>query len=355
MSEEAGTQAVREAGEAQEGDATSARSRALRGVEKAAVFILALEEDDASLVLRGLSDEELARLTNQIAGLGVVEKETVASVLEEFLDLERAHGLVREGGREQAARLLEKCFPRERAERILRALEAGRPAYPFAALEKVEADALAALLEDEPPHVLAVVLAHMRPAKAGEVLDRLAPELRREVVERIAALEPASAEALREVELALEKQVRAVPQEPVGAAGGASAVARILRASRTVGPALLAELREERPELAEEIGKHLVDFEDFARLEDRTVQLILRDVDLRTIAAALEGASDAVRQKIVRNLSRRAAEQLFGEIAALGRLRRADVEEARLRVVRAALALGGAEPLAVAQDRADRT
>lgn len=354
MSEEAAAQAVREAGEAPESEAAFQRPRALRGVEKAAVFILALEEDDASLVLRGLSDEELARLTSQIAGLGVVEKETVASVLEEFLDLERAHGLVREGGRDQAARLLEKCFPREKAQRILRALEAGHPACPFAALEKVDADALAVLLEDEPPHVLAVVLAHMRPAKAGQVLDRLAPELRREVVERIAALEPASAEALREVELALEKQVRTVPEEPAGAAGGASAVARILRASRTVGPALLAELRAERPELAEEIGKHLVDFEDLARLEDRTVQLVLRDVDIRVLAAALKGAGDAVRQKIVRNLSRRAAEQLFEEIAALGRLRQADVDEARLRVVRAALALGGAEPFAAAEDRVDR-
>ncbi len=324
----------------------AAEDRPLSGAQKAAVFILALEEEDASLVLRNLSDEELARVTNEIAALGMVEKETVASVLEEFLQLEQLHGLVREGGMDQAIRLVETCFPRDRARRILQSLMSQRQRYPLLCLDRVDTEAIAAFLEDEPPPIIATVLANMNPMKAGEVLDRLSPQLRREVVERIAGLEPANAEALEQVELALERYLRAAPSEPSGAPGGAKAVARILRASRSSGSSLLSELREERPELAEEIGKHLADFEGLARLDDRTVQLILRDVDVRVLAVALKGAGESLRQKFARNLSRRAADQLAEEMAACPRASPAEIEEARRIVLRAAAAHEHLEPLA---------
>jgi flagellar motor switch protein FliG len=230
---------------------------ALSGPRKAAVFILSLEEDEASLLLQNLGDAEAARITAAIESLGVLDPETVAEVLREFFELRRLHGLVREGGLERALRLVERSFPPDKARRIGQFLRSQRKSMPFSFLETVEAETLHACMADEHPQTIALVLAHLPPDKAAGVLDRLEQPARREVVERIAVLDGASAEAIEGLEEALRKQVESARFQSLEEEAGVRAVARILRASGGGGAALLEDLREGRPDLAEEVGRHL--------------------------------------------------------------------------------------------------
>lgn len=304
----------------------------IAGARKAAVFILSLEEDVASLLLRGLTDEELRRITAEIAGLGVVENEAVEAVIREYRELERLRGVVREGGLEQAARLLERSLPREKARRIAQLLAADGQGLPFAFLDDAPTDVLLACLQEEHPQTIALVLAHSSPPRAAEVLQGLAPDLRQDILERIASLEGTSSEVLERLQRSLRKHLEAARFESLGEAGGVRVAADILRAAGGGGAAILDRLRERRPELAEEISKRLFAFEHLATLDDRSLQAVLKEIDTRRLALALKDSSDAVRRKVFGNLSRRSAETLREEMEYLGPVRFHEVEAAR-RVV----------------------
>jgi flagellar motor switch protein FliG len=321
------------------GSPGGAAAASLGGARKAAVFILALEEEVATLVLRSLSDAELARITSEIAELGVVDKETIAAVIREFLELEEIQMVIQRGGLDQAVRLVERSFPREKAGRILEVLGTERQERAFSFLEDVEAETLAACLREEHPQTLAAVLAHLSPRKAAELLERLDPELRREVVERIAALDGANSAALERLEHSLRKHLDAARFESLGEGGGIKAAADILRATKGGGTGLLDDLRAGRPDLAEEIDKHLFVFEDLARLDDRAVQAFLKEIDTRHLALALKNASEAVKGKVFHNLSRRAGEMLEEEMDYLGPVRFSEVAAARRAILETILRL----------------
>jgi flagellar motor switch protein FliG len=179
----------------------------------------------------------------------------------------------------------------------------------------------------------------MTPAKAAEVLERLPPENRKDVLERIAALDGANAEALEQVQLALRKHLEAAQYESLGDAGGIKAVAEILRASGGGGTAFLDDIRQDEPELADEIGQHLFVFEDLVRLDDRAVQVVLKELDLRLLALALKNASERIKVKVLNNLSRRAADELRLEVARLGPVKFLDVQAAQRAILETVLTL----------------
>jgi flagellar motor switch protein FliG len=299
------------------------------GVRKAAVFILSLEEEVASVLLRSLSDRELGQITAEIANLGVVDKETVSGVIREFRELEHLHGIVREGGFDHAVGLVERSFPHDKAKRIAHLLSSHRQHFPFSFLESMEIETLVACLEDEHPQTLALVFAHMSPSKAAEVLDKFPAALRRDILERIAGLEGANSGALEKLERTLRKHLDAARFESIGDAGGVKRVAQILRAAGGDGGAFLNDLRQGRPQLADEIDKQLFVFDDIVQLDTKALQTVLKEVDTHRLALALKTSADELKDKIFSNLPRRSMEALRDEIELLGPVRFAHVEAAR--------------------------
>ncbi len=322
--------------------AAAASVGGLAGIKKAAVFILSLDEDVASLLLRCLSDVELERITTEIAGLGVVDKDTVSQVIREFRELEQIQSMVREGGLEHAIRLVERSFPRDKATRIVQLLASHRQHLPFSFLEGIEAETLFACLGEEHPQTLAVILAHMSPAKAAELLEKLPAPARRDVLERIAGLEGTNTEALRSLELSLRKHLDAARFESLGEAGGVKAAAEILRAAGGGGTSFLDDLREGQPELAEEISRHLFVFEDLVALDDRALQAVLKEIDTRRLALALKNAAEDVKAKVFNNLSRRAVEMVREEMDLRSPVRFVEVEAARRAILETVLRLEAA-------------
>lgn len=310
------------------------------GARKAAVLVLALEESVASELMQTLTDSELQKLTTEIARLGVVDQSTLSAVLHEFHDLGRVHGILREGGLDQAIRLLERSFSPERSRHLVRLLEAQRPQLPFAFLSGAEVDALRVLLEGEHPQTVAVVLAHMAPTKAAELLESMDEVRRRDLIRRVATLAGTHEEILDRLESTLRDSL---DLEPPAASqkrpSGVEAAAGILRMSGRDGRRLLGDLREESPDLVEDIYRRMYTFDDIARLDDRSVQTILKEVDRRQLTLALKTASSTLREKVFRNLSRRAEEMVKEEMELLGPVRVSDVEAARQSIVESVLEL----------------
>lgn len=304
------------------GAAPQGGAQALTGLKKAAVFILSLEEEVASLLLRCLSDDELGKITAEIPHLGVVDKDAVSNVFREFSKL--------------------RALAAGRSPRVAEPSAADRSSSPFGFLESVEPEALLACLGDEHPQTLAVILAHMSPARAAAQLERLQPDERRDLLERIARLEGTSTEALESLASSLRKQLDAARFESYGDAAGLKAAAGILRAANGGGGRLFEDLKQGRPELAEEIGKHLFTFEELLHLEDSALQLVLKEVDVHSLAHALKKAPPRLEEHVLNNLSRRAAEELREEIGQLGALRLTEIEAARRSIVETVLRLEAA-------------
>src|SRR5919206_441492 len=185
--------------------------------------------------------------------------------------------------------------------------------------------------QHEHPQTIALVLAHVPSALASSILSGLDPEVQSDVAHRIAVMDRTSPDVIRQVENALERKLSTVLQpNELSTVGGLQPLVDIInRADRTTERLILEALEARSPEIAEEIRRRMFMFEDIVHLEDRAVQLVLRQVETPDLATALKGVSDEVRDKVTRNLSERARENLLEEIDLMGPVRVRMVEEAQ--------------------------
>jgi len=304
------------------------------GLRKAAILLISLDEEAAAEVLKHLSDEEAERVTKEIARFGVIPKESIAEVLAEFQDLRQVQCFIREGGFDHAIRLVRKSLPEARATRLVKLLETLKQNVPFAFLRNSESESLFTLLSEEHPQTIALVLSYMEPSKASDIVARLSPERQYDIIKRIATLEHTSPEAIKHVEAGLKRYIASLAFEEYQEVGGIRTVAEILNVmERSTEKAILENLEDERPELADEIKKLMFVFEDILLVDDRGIQNVLKEVGNQQLALALKTASPELKDKIFRNMSKRAGEIVQEEIQYMGPVRVADVEAAQQAIV----------------------
>jgi flagellar motor switch protein FliG len=207
---------------------------------------------------------------------------------------------------------------------------------PFQFLHRADPSQLRTFISDEHPQVIALVLAHLTPDKASLVLSGLSPALQAQVAHRIAVMDRTSPEIVRAVESSLERKLSSVLQPAdMSRVGGVDPLVEIInRSDRLTERQIVEGLEALDAELADEVRSRMFMFEDIVDLEDRSLQLVLRQVDNAELALAIKGVSDAVRTKITSNISERAAATLLEEVELLGAVRLTQVEEARQSVIR---------------------
>jgi flagellar motor switch protein FliG len=240
------------------------------------------------------------------------------------------------GGIALARDLLVATVGEERTEEIMDRVSEAFVELPFAFMQNIDARQLASFLADEHPQTLALVLAHLHSSLASAVLAGLVPELQADVAHRIAIMDRTSPELIRQIESVLERRLSSLGLAgDLSAVGGVQPLVDIInRADRGTEKLLLEGLDKIDPELAEQVRSKMFMFEDIVTLEDRAIQLVLRQVQVTDIAAALKGVADRVRDKILKNMSERAALDLTEEIEVMGPVRLHVVEEAQANVVR---------------------
>lgn len=307
----------------------------LTGAQKAAVLLVQLGKERSAAVLKSLRENEVEEVLAEIARMQGVPAHTVDAVFEEFSTLASARRNYAQGGMDFAREVLEATLGPERAAEVLARMKASLVELPFEFLRRADARQVLSFLQDEHPQTIALVLAHMRADQAAIVLSGMSDELQADVAHRVAVMETTSPDVVRHVEQILERKLASVlVSGDVAAAGGLQPLVDIINHSdRATERAILEGLERRDPALAEEVRSQMFMFEDITTLDDRSVQLVLRQVDSKELATALKGVRADVREKIMSNVSERAAANLADEIDLLGAVRLSTVEEAQAKVV----------------------
>jgi flagellar motor switch protein FliG len=314
-----------------------AQTVASLGTRKAAILLIQLGRERAATVLNRLSESEVEAISSEIARLEAIGASESEEVLREFRDMMTARTHIAQGGLAFAQQLLEQSLGSDRASEIIERLNAAAVQMPFQFLHQADPAQLRQFIVDEHPQVIALVLAHMTADKASLLLSGLPPAQQAQVAHRIAVMDRTSPDIIRAVESTLERKLSSMLQPTeMSRVGGVDPLVNIInRSDRSTERQIVEGLEALDAGLADEVRSRMFMFEDIVNLEDRSVQLVLRQVDSNQLALALKGVSDTVRTKITSNLSERAAENLLEEVEILGAVRLAQVEEAQQEIIRA--------------------
>jgi len=323
----------------------------ISGLKKAAILLVTLGADVSAEIMRQMSEQEIEDLTLEIAKIRDLSGESINGVLEEFSQLAQARSYILKGGFTYARDLLNKAVGPGRATEVLDKLQLTFQPQPFQSIRKADPKQLSDFIRREQPQTIALIVANIETDTAALVLANLAPEVRLEVVQRLATMDLTSPEVIKQVDQVLERRLASLFTQDVSVAGGTKAVAAILnRIDRAAEKQIFEALDPVNPKLAEEIRRLMFTFDDLARLDDRSIQRLLKEVEQKDLAVSLKAASEEVRAKIFANLSERAQGMLKQEVEYLGPVRLKDVEEAQAAVVRSIRALEESGELVLSAD-----
>ncbi len=305
----------------------------LAAKQKVAILMIALGQEATAEVMKYLNDMEIEQIAESIAALDVVTTEQEDDVLEEFEQLLIAGKYVSQGGMEFARGALEKALGPRKAQGLLDRVTSTTTSG-FFMLRNIDPNQIIPFLAKEHPQTIAIILSQLESTQAAGVLNGLSEEMQADVSFRIATMDNISPQVLRELEESLANDLQAILQGQITEVGGPQAVAEILnRTGRSTEKSVLERLDAQDPELAEEVRNQMFVFDDIAKLTDREIQMILREVDSKDLATALKGGSDEMKDRIFGNMSERVGTMIQEEMEFSGPVRMSDVEEVQLRVV----------------------
>ncbi len=308
----------------------------LTSQQKAAIALIAFGPEVSALVLKGMREEELEKITIEIANLRDVPPDIEEKVIGECHQIFLARQYISQGGVDFAAEILEKAVGSVKAREILARLESSFHSRGFALLKDIDPKQLAGFFQNEHPQTTALILTQLVPQQAASILSEVGPELQAEVALRIATMEKISPEILKEIEATLEDQFGQTAGRDLSASGGAKAIAEILNLIDTSAEKnILQSLEAEDPDLAAEVKNMMFVFDDIILLDDRSIQRLLKEVETKDLSVALKATNDEVKNKIFKNVSERVASMIKEEMEFMGPTRLSDVEAAQGRIVEA--------------------
>lgn len=281
-----------------------------------------------------MREDEIEKLTLEIANQRKLSQEQKDKVLAEFHQMCLAKDYISNGGLDYAREVLEKALGSEKAVSIINRLTTSLQIRPFDFARKTDPSQLLNFIQNEHPQTIALIMAYLQPEQSAAIVSALPPERQVDVARRIATMDRTSPDVIRDVERILERKLSSLVTQDFTAAGGVDSIVEILnRVDRTTERTIIENMEVQNPELAEEIKKRMFVFEDIVLLDDRSLQLVLREIDNKDLALALKATSGEVANKIYKNISKRAAEMLREEIEYMGPVRIRDVEESQQKIV----------------------
>jgi flagellar motor switch protein FliG len=307
----------------------------LTGPRKVAIVCMAAGAKHAALITSQLSPADAEIVALEMSTLGQVPPETVTAVLQEWLELAFGVDSLTSGGVDYTKEVLEEAFGAARAKEILKNIQ-GQLAdgLPFNRLRRADAQQLGTTLRGEHPQTIALILAHLDPAHVAQILRELNTTLGGEVMYRIARMEKVSPEMIALVERTIGTEAEMAFSTGMSVVGGPAAVAAVLNLLNTsLEKEVLESVAERDAALSEQIKNLMFVFEDIVTLDDRSLQRVLREVDVKQLALALKVASEQLKQRIMGVMSQRAVTSLKEEIEFLGPVRMRDVEASQSDIV----------------------
>ena len=305
------------------------------GIEKASALLLGLGVDLSSRVLQYLTEGEIEQVLLVLGKGGTIQPEVRHEALEEACNLSMSDTSELRGGIEYSRQLLARAVGPRRGTEILERISVHQQLSSFEMLKNANAIEVAALLQEEMPQTIALVLSYLEAKVAADILTSMSKENQIEVTLRLAAMDRVSPQVVQQVEKSLKNKLSSVINEAdFRATGGVTFLVKMLnQVDRGAQKSIFDALETTNAKLVEEIRANMFTFDDLTKLDDRTMQRVLRDVNKNDLALALKGAPDRLRDKVFANLSERARDNLKEEIELLGPQLAKNVYTAQRKIV----------------------
>lgn len=333
---------------------TAAPPAEMSGLHRAAIFLLSLGEKEAADVLKHIGAKEVQKLGQAMASLGSVSSPQANQVIDRFINELGDQTSLGVGADDYVRKVLVGALGEDKASGLIDRILLGRNTKGLEALKWMEPRSIADLVRNEHPQIIAIVLSHLDADQAAAVLEVLPERARADVVMRIATLEGIPPHALHELDDILERQFAGNQNLKSSSVGGVKVAANILNLMDSGAEAtLMTRIREVDDNLGTRIQDLMFVFDNLGELDDKNIQRLLRDVATDKLGLALKGADPRVRDKILGNLSKRAAEMLREDMDARGPVRVADVESAQKEILGIARKLGDDGEIQLGNNRED--
>ena len=304
-------------------------------IEKTAILLITLGADHASEVLKHLGPKEVQKLGHAMAALHSVPRAKVAEVVAEFQQKAAESAAVNIDTDAYVRSVMTKALGDDKAANLLSRILQSSDTNGIESLKWMDAPTVADLIRNEHPQIIATILVHLAHDHASDILNQFTDRLRNDVVLRIATLEGIQPEALKELNDVMLRLLSGSANIKKSAMGGIRSVAEILNYMGTANETtVLDSIREYDPDLAQRILDEMFVFENLLDLDDRAVQMLLREIQSDSLILAIKGASEELREKIFKNMSQRAAEMLREDLESRGPVRVADVEAEQKEILK---------------------
>jgi flagellar motor switch protein FliG len=305
------------------------------GLQDAAIFLMSLGEEEAAEVFKHFSPKEVQRLGEAIARLRVVPKDKVAEVLERFTREAQSQSLLVSDTDNYVRAVLKRALGEDKAALLIDRILQGGDVSGIESLKWMDPVSVAELLRNEHPQILAAILVHLDQDHAANILKQFTERTRNEVMLRIATLEGIQPTALKDLNEALYQVLAGGDKIRKSSLGGVKTAAEIINLLGTsLEASVIDAIREQDPDLAQKIMDKMFTFEDLLKLDNKALQMVLKEVSSDQLVVALKGASQDLREKILSNMSSRAAEALREDLESRGPVRLSEVEAQQKEILK---------------------
>ncbi len=306
----------------------------LSGSQRAAIFLLGVGEQGAAAIMKHMAPKEVQRVGEAMAGLADVSNEQITSVAQDFAEQVNKVSPLGIGASDFTRRVMVEALGENRARNMLNKVMQGSTSRGMEALKWMDARSVAGLMKNEHPQVIAIVLVSLEGDHAAQVMSLLPPEVKTDVMLRIARLDMIDPAALQELDRVLEKQLLDSQEFPLASVNGITSAAEILNNLDSSDEAeLLDSVKAVDGELGEKIHELMFVFENLLLVNDRGMQRLIREISVDSLATALKGVDENVKDKFFNNMSTRAAEMLKEDLDAKGPVKLSEVENTQKEIL----------------------
>ena len=310
---------------------------ALTGTQKSAILMMLLGEEEASEIIRNLSPKEVQHLGSAMYSVQGLDQDTVNKVLDEFLEIIKQQTSLGLGSDSYIRNVLTKALGTDKAQSVLGRITPTSSNRPIEILDWMDARAIAEMVLDEHPQIISLIISYLEPSVGADVMNMLPVDLQADVIRRVATLETVQPDALRELEMVMQRKFAANTSLRASQVGGVKAAAALMNfTQQDTEQRIMKVLGKDDKDLMQAIQENMFLFENLIESDDRSLQTLLRSVETEDIVVAMKGADEALRDKLFACMSSRAAANIMDEMEALGPVRLTEVQDAQKAIINVA-------------------
>ena len=309
----------------------------LSGTQKSAILMMLLGEDEASEILKNLTPKEVQHIGTAMYSVEGLDQDTVNKVLDEFLAIIKEQTSLGLGAGDYIQNVLNKALGNDRAQSILGRITPTESSNAIEILEWMDSRAISELISDEHPQIIALIISYLDPAQASDVLVMLDEKVQPEIIKRIATIQTVQPDALKNLELVMQKKFAANTSLRASQVGGVKAAASIMNFMKGEDEQkIFKEVAKFSKNLMTDIQEAMFVFDNLIKSDDKSMQVIIRSVETEDLVLAMKGADEELQEKMFACMSQRAAANVQDEMDALGPVRLSEVQEAQKRIINTA-------------------